>query len=37
VFIAEHDEDIPPKLASVRAVNPPERLAAWEARRGGQP
>jgi hypothetical protein len=33
VFIAEHDEGIPPKLASVRAVNPPDRLEAWTARR----
>jgi YD repeat-containing protein len=31
-FIAEHDEDIAPKRESLRAVNPPERAATWEAR-----
>jgi hypothetical protein len=32
VFIAEHDEGIAPKHASVRAVNPADRLATWDAR-----
>ncbi len=32
VFIAEHDEDYAPKDASVRDVNPPERVAAWDAK-----
>jgi hypothetical protein len=32
VFIAEHDEGFAPKHASVREVNPSERLAAWDAR-----
>jgi YD repeat-containing protein len=32
VFIAEHDEGYSDKHKSVRAVNPPERLAAWDAR-----
>ena len=31
-FIAEHDEDIPPKRESLRAVNPPDLAAMWEAR-----
>jgi hypothetical protein len=31
VFIAEHDEGYAPKAASVRAVNPADRLAQWEA------
>jgi hypothetical protein len=32
VFVAEHDEGITPKHASVRAVSLAERLAAWDAR-----
>src|SRR5690606_20994068 len=32
VFIAEHDEGFEPKYESVLEVNPPERLAAWDAR-----
>ena len=32
VFVAEHDEDITPKHDSVRAVNPADRLAAWDDR-----
>jgi YD repeat-containing protein len=32
VFIAEHDEGFAPKYESVLEVNPPERLAAWDAR-----
>jgi YD repeat-containing protein len=31
VFVAEHDEGFSEKHASVREVNPPERLAAWDA------
>ena len=31
VFIAEHDEAYAPKAESVRAVNPADRLAQWEA------
>jgi hypothetical protein len=31
VYIAEHDEGWAPKHASVRAVNPPDRIAAWDA------
>ena len=31
VFIAEHDEDFGPMVASIRAHNPPERVARWEA------
>lgn len=31
VYCANHDEDIPPKVRAIRAANPPERLAAWEA------
>lgn len=30
VFIAEHDEGYAEKHASVREVNPPERVAAWD-------
>ena len=30
VFCAEHDEDTDPKIEMIRAVNPPERVAAWE-------
>lgn len=33
VFIAEHDEDFAPKLRSIHAHNPPDRVARWEARR----
>jgi YD repeat-containing protein len=32
VFIAEHDEGFALKYESVLEVNPPERLAAWDAR-----
>lgn len=32
VFIAEHDEGFAPKYESLLEVNPPERIAAWEAR-----
>jgi hypothetical protein len=32
VFIAEHDEGFSLKHASVREVNPPERVAVWDAR-----
>ena len=32
VYIAEHDEVFAPKHASVREVNPAERLAVWDAR-----
>jgi hypothetical protein len=32
VFIAEHDEGYAPKHDSARAVNPPKRLALWDAR-----
>ena len=28
-FIAEHDEDYPPKYESLRAINPPERAELW--------
>lgn len=31
VYCAEHDEDIPPKVRAIRAANPPDRLAAWDA------
>jgi hypothetical protein len=31
VFIAEHDEGYRCKADSVRAANPPERVAAWDA------
>jgi hypothetical protein len=31
-FIVEHDEGIAPKRESLRAVNPPKRVATWEAR-----
>jgi YD repeat-containing protein len=31
-FISEHDEDIDPKRESLRAVNPSDRAAIWEAR-----
>jgi YD repeat-containing protein len=31
VFCAEHDEDVEPKVEMIRAVNPPERVALWEA------
>jgi hypothetical protein len=32
VYIAEHDEGVRPKHDSARAVNPPARLAIWDAR-----
>lgn len=32
VFVAEHDEGIAPKYESLRAINPPDRVAAWAAR-----
>jgi hypothetical protein len=32
VYCAEHDEAISPKHESVRTANPPERLAAWDAK-----
>jgi len=31
-FLSEHDEDIDPERESLRAVNPPDRAALWEAR-----
>ena len=31
MFIAEHDEGFAPKVASIRAHNPAERVARWEA------
>jgi hypothetical protein len=31
VFFAEHDEGFTEKHASVREINPPERVAAWDA------
>jgi hypothetical protein len=34
VFIAEHDEGFALKYESVLEVNPPDRLAAWDARSG---
>jgi YD repeat-containing protein len=30
-FIAEHDEGLAPKVRSIRAHNPPEQVARWEA------
>lgn len=30
-FIAEHDEGFAPKVASIREVNSPDRIARWEA------
>ncbi|WP_354697357.1 hypothetical protein DSM112329_02980 [Paraconexibacter sp. AEG42_29] len=31
VYVAEHDEGVAAKAASVRAHNPPGRVAAWDA------